>query len=148
MHASRRAGQGHIDTSGSGTERSGAFHSPRPRTEVPVTVYALAQFTIEDRERYERYARRFAGSLTGFDGRLLAADETPTMIEGTAEIDKVVLIAFPDRREFERWATSSTYREISKDRTAATSGTVLLLTGVDSHADSTGVSPTVPPAPV
>lgn len=146
MLAPRRAGQGHIGTSGSGTGRSGALHWLRSRTEVPVTVYALAQFTIDDPERYERYARRFAESLAGFDGHLLAADENPTRIEGTAEIDKVVLIAFPDRHEFERWATSSTYQEISRDRTAATTGTVLLITGADRRADPTPKAPPVAPA--
>jgi uncharacterized protein (DUF1330 family) len=99
-----------------------------------VTVYALAQLTIHDRPRYQRYVRRFAESLEGFDGRLLAADEHPAVIEGTWGADKVVLIAFPDRAEFERWATSATYQEISRDRAAATTGSVLLLTGMSDGA--------------
>ena len=96
-----------------------------------MAVYVLAQFKIDDRARYQRYAARFAESLDGFDGRLIAADEDPTFIEAGSAVDKVVLIAFDDRQEFERWATSPIYQEISKDRIAATTGTVLLIHGTD-----------------
>ena len=93
-------------------------------------AYALALLTINDRDRYDRYAARFARSLAGFDGRLLVADEHPTVAEGTWEGDKVVLIELRDRDELERWRTSPLYREISEDRVAATEGPVLLLAGI------------------
>lgn len=95
-----------------------------------MTVYALALLSIADRERYRRYAGRFAAALDGFDGRLLAADEAPTVLEGDWDRDKVVLVAFSGREEFERWSTSAAYRAIAGDRTASTDGTVLLLAGL------------------
>ncbi|GAA0422499.1 DUF1330 domain-containing protein [Streptomyces luteireticuli] len=95
-----------------------------------MTVYAIAQLTIHDRARYERYAARFLPVLERYGGRLLAADERPAVVEGEWEREKVVLIAFPDRDAFERWAGSAAYREISRDRTASTEGVVLLVRGV------------------
>jgi uncharacterized protein (DUF1330 family) len=42
-----------------------------------VSVYALAQISIHDRARYDRYVSRFMGVLAGFDRRL-------PLTEGTA----------------------------------------------------------------
>jgi uncharacterized protein (DUF1330 family) len=95
-----------------------------------VSVYALAQISIHDRARYDRYASQFMRVLGGFDGRVLAADEAPVVMEGTWPHQKVVLIEFPNRDAFERWAYSPEYTEIAKDRIAATTGCVLLVSGV------------------
>jgi len=95
-----------------------------------VSVYAVAQLSIHDRARYDRYVSQFMRVLAGFEGRVLAADEAPTVLEGTWPHQKVVLLEFPDRRAFERWATSPEYTEISTDRLAATTGCVLLVAGL------------------
>jgi uncharacterized protein (DUF1330 family) len=94
-------------------------------------VYALAQITIHDRERYDRYVERFAAVFAKFEGRLLAADESPIVLEGEWSHQKVILMSFPDRPALERWASSPEYRDIAKDRLAATTGTVLLVHGFD-----------------
>ncbi|MEO6025763.1 MAG: DUF1330 domain-containing protein [Candidatus Binatia bacterium] len=93
-------------------------------------VYAIAQISIHDRKRYDRYASRFAAVLAKFNGRALAADESPLVVEGAWPHDKVILLSFPNRAEFERWATSPEYQEIAQDRLAATTGTVLLVAGL------------------
>ncbi len=95
-----------------------------------MSVYALAQLSIHDRARYDRYASRFMGVLAAFEGRVLAADESPAVLEGTWPHQKVVLLEFPDRRAFERWANSPEYTGIAKDRIAATTGCVLLMSGI------------------
>ncbi|HYV56733.1 MAG TPA: DUF1330 domain-containing protein [Candidatus Nitrosopolaris sp.] len=95
-----------------------------------MSVYVVAQMSIHDRARYDRYVSRFMGVLAGFDGRLLAADEAPTVLEGTWPHQKVVLLEFPDRRAFERWASSPEYTEIARDRIAATTGCVVLMSGI------------------
>ncbi len=98
------------------------------------SVYALAQLTIRDRARYERYARRFAEVLARFDGRLLAADEAPEVLEGSWDREKVVLLEFPSEKAFRSWASSDAYAEISVDRVAATEGPVLLVHGAPRSA--------------
>ena len=57
-----------------------------------MTVYAVAQLTIHDRARYQRYVAAFMPILTKYGGRLLAADEHPEVTEGRWDGDKVVLI--------------------------------------------------------
>jgi uncharacterized protein (DUF1330 family) len=95
-----------------------------------MTVYALAQVSIHDRRRYDRYVARFMRVFERFEGMLLAADESPAVVEGEWDNQKVILMAFPDREAFERWAYSPEYREISKDRVASTTGSVLLVNGL------------------
>src|SRR5262249_60058220 len=90
--------------------------SGRSEGGTTVSVYVVAQLSIHDRDTYDRYVSRFMRVLSGFEGRLLAADESPTVVEGTWPHQKVVMLEFPDRNAFERWAYSPEYTEISKDR--------------------------------
>ena len=104
--------------------------SPLHRSGSAVAVYALGQLTIRDRERYQQYVRRFHDVLLQFGGRLLAADESPEILEGSWERDKVVLLEFESAASFWAWARSDAYQEISRDRVAAADGTVLLVHGI------------------
>jgi uncharacterized protein (DUF1330 family) len=96
----------------------------------PMTVYAIAQLSIHDRAQYDRYVSRFMDVLAKYDGRLLAADDAPTVAEGTWPYDRYVMLEFPDRAEFERWGSSPEYIEIAKDRLEATTGCVLVVQGI------------------
>jgi uncharacterized protein (DUF1330 family) len=95
-----------------------------------VTVYAIAQLTIHDRARYQRYVAAFMPILTRYGGQLLAADDHPEVSEGRWDGDKVVLMAFPDRETFTTWATSPEYQEIRRDRLAAADTIGLLVRGL------------------
>jgi uncharacterized protein (DUF1330 family) len=97
---------------------------------VAVTVYALAQISITDRETYNRYQARFMAVLKPFGGRLLAADESPTVLEGQWNHEKVVLIAFEDEASLQAWARSPAYEDIARDRKAGSNGVVLLVKGL------------------
>jgi len=48
-----------------------------------MTVYAIAQLKMTDRAAYDRYQARFFDVFRKFNGRLLAADEHPRVLEGT-----------------------------------------------------------------
>jgi uncharacterized protein (DUF1330 family) len=95
-----------------------------------MTAYVLAQLTIHDRARYDRYAAQFLDVLSRFNGRLLAADESPDVLEGEWPHRKVVLIEFEDQNEAARWAGSADYRRIAVDREASTVATVLSIHGL------------------
>ena len=95
-----------------------------------MTVYAIAQFTITDAAAYRRYQSRFADVFQGFDGTLLAADESPTVEEGSWPYQKVVLLAFPDEAALRAFADSPEYAAIAADRLAGTDGVVLTVHGL------------------
>jgi uncharacterized protein (DUF1330 family) len=96
-----------------------------------MTVYAIAQLRIHDRTLYNRYLERFMDILKQHNGRLHAADDSPRVLRGDVQMDKVVIVSFADEAAFRAWGTSPEYVEISKDRDASSDATILLVKGVD-----------------
>jgi len=95
-----------------------------------MTAYVLAQLTVRDREVYGRYAAAFLPTLAPYDGRLLAADEAPQVMEGDWPHRKVVLIGFPDAERARAWADGPEYLAIVGDRLASSDAVGLLVQGV------------------
>jgi uncharacterized protein (DUF1330 family) len=95
-----------------------------------VTVYAIAQLRFTDRAAYDRYQARFMEVFRRHPGTLLAADESPQVIEGHWDREKLVLMSFPDEASFRGWAQSPEYQDISKDRLAGADTLVLLVKGL------------------
>jgi uncharacterized protein (DUF1330 family) len=95
-----------------------------------VTVYAIAQLRFTDRAAYDRYQARFMEVFRRHPGTLLAADESPEVIEGRWDREKLVLMSFPDEAAFRGWAQSPEYQDISKDRRAGADTLVLLAKGL------------------
>jgi uncharacterized protein (DUF1330 family) len=95
-----------------------------------VTVYAIAQLRFTDRAAYNRYQARFMEVFRRHPGTLLAADESPRVVEGRWDREKVVLMSFPDESAFNAWAQSPEYQDISKDRIAGAETVVLLAKGL------------------
>lgn len=100
-----------------------------------MTVYALAQLCMKDRATYNRYQARFMEVFRRFQGRLLAADENPVVIEGHWPMNKVVLMSFPDENAFREWSESPAYQEVSKDRKTGADAVVLLVRGFPPAGD-------------
>jgi uncharacterized protein (DUF1330 family) len=94
-----------------------------------MTVYVIAQLSFKQRERYDRYQARFGDVFRQFDGRLLAADEHPQVLEGTWPHDKLVMMSFPDEAAARRFLQSPEYRAIAEDRKAGADGVVVLVAG-------------------
>lgn len=95
-----------------------------------MTVYVVVQLKMTDRAAYDRYQARFFDVFKKFSGRLLSADESPTVLEGAWDRDKLVLMSFPDKSAFRAWGNSAEYLEISKDRKAGAQAVVLLARGL------------------
>jgi len=94
-----------------------------------MTVYVVVQLKMINRAAYDRYQARFFDVFRKFSGRLLSADETPVVLEGKWDRDKLILMSFPDEAAFRAWADSPEYQEISKDRKIGADGIVLLAKG-------------------
>jgi uncharacterized protein (DUF1330 family) len=94
-----------------------------------MTVYVIVQLKMTDRAAYDRYQARFFEVFKKFKGRLLSADDNPTILEGAWDRDRLVLMSFPDKAAFHAWADSPEYLEIADDRKAGAQGVVLLAKG-------------------
>ena len=74
-----------------------------------MTVYAIAMFSIGDPGAYERYQARFMGVMNRYEGQLLAADKHPVVVEGSWDLEKLVLLSFPNEADFREFAESKEY---------------------------------------
>ena len=81
-----------------------------------MTVYVIAQLSSTHRPAYDRYQDRFMDIFRRFEGRLLAADEKPKVIEGRWSGEKVVLLSFPDENAFREFYDAPEYQAIAQDR--------------------------------
>lgn len=96
-----------------------------------MTVYVVAQLRFTDQTRYRLYQARFAEAFVGSGGRLLAADESPQVLEGEWPWSKLVMMAFPDEAAARAFLDGPLYREISEHRRAGAQTTALLVQGLD-----------------
>ena len=95
-----------------------------------MTVYAIAQLRFTDRAAYDRYQAGFMEVFRRHPGTLLAADESPKVMEGQWDREKVVLMSFPDEAAFRAFVESPEYEDIAKDRRAGADTVVLLVQGL------------------
>jgi uncharacterized protein (DUF1330 family) len=95
-----------------------------------VTVYAITQLRFTDRAAYDRYQASFMEVFRRHPGTPLVAGESPQMVEGDWDSEKVVLMSFPDEAALRGWAESPEYQSISKDRRAGADTVVLLAKGL------------------
>ncbi|MDP3739607.1 MAG: DUF1330 domain-containing protein [Hyphomonadaceae bacterium] len=96
-----------------------------------MTVYTVAQLKFTNVDAYRRYQKAFPAVFAKFNAKVLAADESPRVLEGEWPRDKVVILEFPDEVEAARFGTSPEYREIAKDRVAGADAVVLLVKGFE-----------------
>jgi uncharacterized protein (DUF1330 family) len=95
-----------------------------------MTVYILAQLSIHDRATYDKYQSRFMEVFKPFGGSVLAVDDNVKTLEGDWPHTRLVLASFPDEAAFRAWWDSPGYRDIAKDRWAASIGSIVLVQGL------------------
>jgi uncharacterized protein (DUF1330 family) len=83
-----------------------------------MAVYVVALLNFTDVARYRAYQASFAGIFANSDGEIVAADESPLMAEGDDQIDKLVLMRFPNLQTARDFLEGSDYQRISEDRRA------------------------------
>lgn len=95
-----------------------------------MSVYVIGQLKFLNEQSYRKYQSRFAEVFVKYNGRLLAADENPIVLEGKWDKDKFVLMSFPDARNARRFLESPEYTEISQDRKLGAETVALLIEGL------------------
>ena len=98
-------------------------------------VYVIAQSWIHDPVIYGRFVGRFMSVFKKYKGSVLAADESPTVVEGAWDGNKVVVVSFPDETSFRDWAESPEYLEIAMDRKAGARSVIVLVKGITSRTE-------------
>ena len=93
--------------------------------------YFVAQIKINENDEYEKYLENFDEIFSKYKGKYLAIDESPSILEGTWDYTKYVLVKLNTRDEFESWYYSDDYQEILKYRLRAAKCDSILLKGLE-----------------
>ena len=96
-----------------------------------MSVYTIAQLKFTDIESYRRYQEAFPAVFAKFNGKVIAADDAPRVLEGEWLRDKVVILSFPDEAEAARFSASPDYSAIAKDRKAGADAVILMVKGFE-----------------
>ena len=84
-----------------------------------MSVYFVANNRITDEVEYSKYLENVKSVFSKYNGEYLAVDNNPTILEGTWDYSRVVLIRFPDKDSLNKWYYSDEYQAILKYRLSA-----------------------------
>jgi uncharacterized protein (DUF1330 family) len=94
-----------------------------------MTVYAIAQGRVEDREQFDQYIAAAIPTLETHKAGVLALDETPDVVEGDVSYPRTVILQFASSDAFYAWYNSPEYTAARKLRETASTGTFILVQG-------------------
>ncbi len=103
----------------------------RSYEETVVTVYLIAQITINDRDEYAKYEQGFMDIFNKYEGQLLSVDENPLKLEGEWSATRSVLVSFPSKEAAMAWYESDEYQALVQHRFASSTGNIIVATGLD-----------------
>jgi uncharacterized protein (DUF1330 family) len=94
-----------------------------------MSVYVIVQGKVEDRGLLDQYVAKAGPTIKSHQGRTIAFDEQPEVIEGDMEYSRTVIVEFPSMKAFRAWYDSPEYQQILPLRLKATRGTLIVTKG-------------------
>ena len=91
----------------------------------------MVEVRITDPERAARYAAVSPATVKRYGGRYLARGGAISVLEGSWDPKRLVVIEFPSIEKAREWYGSPEYREVRRLREGAGEWRVLLVEGVD-----------------
>ena len=95
-----------------------------------MTVYAIAQSQTTDQSALDEYVAQARPTLEAHNVKILAFDEAPVAVEGEIDLERTVILEFPDASAFHNWYDSPEYQAAKKHRLNASIGRFLLVKGL------------------
>ncbi len=89
----------------------------------------VANIRIRDESEYAKYLARVDEVFAKFNGKYLAVDPSPEVVEGEWPYARFALIEFPDMDSLKKWYASDEYQEILRHRLAAGACDSILVSG-------------------
>jgi len=95
-----------------------------------MSAYIIAFVDIHDRTRFAQdYVLPIAATMEPFGGRVVAASDEATTLEGSVPPGRTVLVEFPDLDSARRWYASDAYAPLLALRKSITTSSAVLLPG-------------------
>ncbi|MFX0137771.1 MAG: DUF1330 domain-containing protein [Candidatus Hodarchaeota archaeon] len=96
-----------------------------------MNYYFIAQININDKKEYQKYIEVAGDVFKKYNGKYLAVDNNPEILEGEWNYNRSVLINFKSKNDFVDWYYSKEYQEILKYRLAAADCDTILVKGLE-----------------
>jgi len=94
-----------------------------------MNYYFVTNIKINDQLEYQKYINKVDKVFSKFNGKYLAVDDKPKIIEGKWKYSRVVIIEFKSEKDFNHWYNSKEYQEILKYRMSASVSDGILVKG-------------------
>lgn len=101
-----------------------------------MSTYFIAQISIHGREEYKIYEDGFDEVFARYRGRVIVADDHPTVLEGTFRYSRIVVIEFPGESEARRWYESAEYQTLARHRFRASAADTILASAREHSSSS------------
>jgi len=92
-------------------------------------VYVIGQSKIVNPGLLDQYVSKVVPTIESHQGRVLAFDEKPEVVEGPIDHPRTVILEFPSMAAFQGWYDSPEYKEILPLRLNSTRGTLVVAKG-------------------
>jgi len=94
-----------------------------------MSVYVLVDISIHDAATYERYKLLAPATLAIYGGKYLVRGGETTVLEGTWNPTRLVILEFASAEDARRWWSSPEYAEAKALRQSCTHTNMLILDG-------------------
>ena len=92
--------------------------------------YFVANIRIKDEAEYQKYIKDVDEVFSKFNGKYLAVDNSPKLLEGNWDYTRNVIISFESKEDFEQWYYSEEYQSILKHRLKGAECDTILTEGI------------------
>jgi len=93
-------------------------------------AYLIVDCEVTDPERYEIYKQLAPPAIAKYGGRYLVRGGATTILEGSWQPNRVVVLEFPDEETAKRFYASPEYSAARTKRAGAASMNMVLVSGV------------------
>jgi uncharacterized protein (DUF1330 family) len=66
-----------------------------------MSVYVIVQGKVKDRGLLRQYGEKVGSTIAVHQGRVIAFDEEPEVVEGQLDLPRTVILEFPSKEAFE-----------------------------------------------
>ncbi len=93
-------------------------------------AYLVARIEITDPEKFKDYQKAVPAVIAKYGGKYVVRGGEMTVLEGTAERRRIVVVEFPSLARAKEFFASPDYTEVRKFREGAAIGEIIAVEGV------------------
>ena len=91
--------------------------------------YFVANIKIVDETEYQKYLEKVDDVFSKYNGKYLAVDQAPKVLEGEWNYSRVIIISFENEDDFNNWYNSKDYQDILQFRLNGSKCDTILIKG-------------------